>query len=88
MPGKIPQKSVIPTEKIANKIYLLLIHGTINGNGQFPIQKCAIVCKFKETKKLRGGALVFAAQAISPIDTEIVNKGHLLTETTLFAVKR
>jgi len=28
------------------------------------MQKCAIFCKFKEIKELRGGVLVYAAQAI------------------------
>jgi hypothetical protein len=32
---------------------------------------------------LRGGILLYAAQAIPPIDTEIAEKGHLWTETSL-----
>ena len=61
--------------------YLVPIHGFINGTGKFPIQKCAIFCKFKEIKELRGGVLLYAAQAIPPIDTEIAEKGHLWMET-------
>jgi len=57
------------------------IHGFIEGTGKFPIQKCAIFCKFKEIKELRGGVLLCAAQAIPPIDAEIAGKGHLWTET-------
>ena len=30
---------------------------------------------------MRGGVLVYAAQAIPPIDAEIAEKGHLWTET-------
>jgi len=37
--------------------------------------------KFKKIKELRGGVLVYAAQAIPPIDAEIAEKGHLWTET-------
>jgi hypothetical protein len=37
--------------------------------------------KFKEIKELRGGILLYAAQAILPIDAEIVEKGHFWTET-------
>jgi hypothetical protein len=64
------------------------IHGFIKGTGKFPIQKCAIFCKFKEIKELCGGILLYAAQAIpqtchvfSVIDAEIAEKGHLWTET-------
>jgi hypothetical protein len=57
------------------------ILGFIEGTGKFPIQKCAIFCKFKEIKELRGGVLVYAAQAIPLIDAEIAGKGHLWTET-------
>ena len=42
----------------------------------FPIQKCAIFCKLKEIKELRGDVLVYTAQAIPPIDAEIAGKGH------------
>jgi len=58
------------------------ILGFIEGTGKFPIQKCAIFCKFKEIKELRGGVLVYAVQAIPLIDAEIAGKGHLWTETT------
>jgi hypothetical protein len=64
------------------------INGFINDTDQFPIQKCAIFCKFKEIKELCGGILLYAAQAIpqtchvfSVIDAEIAEKGHLWTET-------
>ena len=53
----------------------------MKGTGKFPIQKCAIFRKFKEIKELRGGILLYAAQAIPPIDAEIAEKGHLWTET-------
>ena len=68
-------------------IRLVSIHGFFKGTGQFPIQKCAIFCKFKEINELRGGALVYAAQAISPIDAEIAEKGHLWTENRLVQFK-
>jgi hypothetical protein len=57
------------------------IRSLINDTDQFPIQKCAIFCKFKEIKELRGGILLYAAQVVPPIDAEIVEKGHLWTET-------
>jgi hypothetical protein len=41
----------------------------------------AIFCKLKEINELRGGVLVYVAQAIPPIDAEIAEKGHLWTET-------
>jgi hypothetical protein len=34
--------------------------------------------------ELRGGILLYAAQAIPPIDAEIAEKGHLWLETNLF----
>jgi hypothetical protein len=55
----------------------------MKGTDMFPIQKCAIFRKFKEIKKLRGGILLYAAQAIPTIDAEIAEKGHLWTETCL-----
>jgi len=62
------------------------IRGFIKGTDTFPIQKCAIFCKFKEIKGLRGGVLLYAAQAMPPIDAEIAEKGHLWTETNLIAI--
>jgi hypothetical protein len=59
----------------------LPIRGFIKGTDTFPIQKCAIFCKFKGIKEWRGGILVYAAQAIPPIDAEIAEKGHLWKET-------
>ncbi|MGD8951780.1 MAG: hypothetical protein PVG62_13615, partial [Desulfobacterales bacterium] len=57
--------------------------GSIKDTDKFPIQKCAIFRKFKEIKELRGGILLYAAQAIPPIDAEIAEKGYLWTETSL-----
>ena len=57
------------------------IHSFMKNNNKFPIQNFAIFCKFKEIKKLRGGVLEYAAQAIPLIDAEIAEKGHLWTET-------
>ena len=57
------------------------IRAFMKGTDKFPIQKCAIFRKFKEIKELRGGILLYAAQAIPPIDAEIAEKGHLWTET-------
>jgi hypothetical protein len=54
----------------------------MKGTGKFPIQKCAIFRKFKEIKELRGGILLYAAQAIPPIDAEIAEKSHLWAETS------
>jgi hypothetical protein len=59
------------------------IRGFIKGTDKFLIQKCAIFCKFKEIKELRGGILLYAAQAIQPIDAEIAVKGHLRTESRI-----
>ena len=53
----------------------------MKGTDTFPIQKCAIFCKFKKIKELCGGVLLYAAQAILQIDAEIAEKGHLWTET-------
>ena len=67
----------------------MLIRGFITGTDKFPIQKCAIFRKFKDIKELRGGLLLYAAQAIPPIDADmsrsrrgIAEKGHLWTETS------
>jgi hypothetical protein len=35
----------------------------------------------RKSAALRGGILVYAAQAITPIDAEIAEKDHLWTET-------
>ena len=51
------------------------------------MQKCAIFHKFKEIKELRGGVLLYTAQAIPPIDAEIAEKGHLWTERPNFRRK-
>ena len=64
------------------------IHGFIESSGEFPIQKCAIFCKFKNIKDLRGGRLLRAPQAIPQtcsaddmIDTEFLEKSPLGAET-------
>jgi hypothetical protein len=62
------------------------IRGFIKGTDTFPIQKCAIFCKFKEIKGLRGGVRLYAAQAMPPIDAEIAEKGPFWTETNLIAI--
>ena len=61
---------------------LVSVRGYIKVTDKFPIQKCAICRKFNENKELHGGALLCAAQAITPIDAEIAEKGHLWTETS------
>ena len=58
------------------------IHDFIEGIGKFPIQKCAIFCKFKEIGGIaRRRTVLYATQAIPLIDAEIAEKGHLWTET-------
>ena len=57
------------------------IHGFIKGTESVSDSEIAIFCKFKEIKELRGGVLVYAAQAIPSIDAEIAEKGHLWMET-------
>jgi hypothetical protein len=46
--------------------YLVSVHDSITGIDEFPIQKCAILRKFKDIKELRGGVLVYTAQVIPP----------------------
>ena len=58
------------------------IHGFIKGTDSFPIQKSPFSASSRKSAALRGDVLVYAAQAISPIDAEIAEKGHLWTETT------
>jgi hypothetical protein len=64
-------------------VVLFSVHprGFIKGTDKFLIQKCAIFCKFKEIKGLRGGVLLYAAQAMPPIDAEIAEKGRFWPET-------
>ena len=57
------------------------IHVPALGIWKFPIQKWEFLLKVKEIKELRGGVLLYAAQAIPQIDTEIGQKGHLWMET-------
>ncbi|MEN8751493.1 MAG: hypothetical protein AB1Z18_01845, partial [Desulfobacterales bacterium] len=48
--GFIRLHHVLPIFKIdtyRDGKYLVPIHGFIKGTGKFPIQKCAIFCKFK-----------------------------------------
>jgi hypothetical protein len=59
------------------------ILGFLKSTDKFSIQKCAIFRKFKEIKELRGGVLVYAAQAISQIDAEIAEKGHFRVDRRL-----
>ena len=47
----------------------------------FLIRKPKLLRKFKENKKLRGGVLGYAAQAIPKVDTEIPHKGRFRMET-------
>ena len=57
------------------------IHEYILDTTVFPIHKCAIFCKVKEIKELRGDVRRYVAQAIPKIDAEIAEKGHLWMET-------
>jgi hypothetical protein len=64
------------------------IHGFIKGTGKFPIQKCEIFCKFKKISGIaRRRTVLYAAQAISPIDAGIAEKGHLWMENRLARVE-
>jgi hypothetical protein len=58
------------------------LHGFIEGTDLFPIQKSPFSASSRKSAALRGGVLVYVAQAIPPIDAEIVEKGHLQTETS------
>jgi hypothetical protein len=59
------------------------IHDFIKDVGQFPIQKWAFFCKFKEISgNARRRTFLCAAQVIPPIDAEIAEKGHMGTETS------
>jgi hypothetical protein len=49
-------------------------------NVQFPASS-------RKSAALRGGILLYAAQAIPPIDAEIVGKGHLWMETSELSVQ-
>ena len=53
---------------------------------RFPIPKRGFLCKVKEIKGLRGGALVCAAQGIPQIDAEITQKDRFGMETSLGAL--
>jgi len=74
-------------EKTISAMRLTSAHPRIKSTDPFPIQKCAILCKFKESREWRGGILSFVPQAISPTCapsarlTEIAEKGHLWAET-------
>lgn len=50
---------------------------------QFSIQKGVSFSKVKEIKALRGGVLMYAAQATPKIDAEIGKNGPFWTETKL-----
>jgi len=49
----------------------------MKGTDKFPIQKCAIFCKFKEINGLCASVLSYAAQAIPPLDVEYAEKDFL-----------
>ncbi len=57
------------------------IHESILATAVFPIHKCAIFCKVKEIKELRGDVQWYVAQEIPQIDKEIAEKGRFWTET-------
>ena len=59
------------------------IRSIIKCTDKFWIQKCAILRKLKEIGGIaRRQTVLYAAQAIPPIDAEIAEKGHLWTETS------
>ncbi len=47
----------------------------------FLIWKAEIFCPVKENNHLRGGVVLYAAQANGQVDTERVKKGAFLAET-------
>jgi len=47
----------------------------------FLIWKPEIFCRVKEIKQLRGGVVLYAAQANAPIDAELVKKSGFRAET-------
>ncbi len=55
----------------------------------FLIWKLAIFCQIKEIKHLRGGVVLYAAQAnvLVLIDAELVKKGSFRTETNYIQKK-
>ena len=60
---------------------LASVRGYMKVTDTFPIQKCSIFSKFKEISSIAWRqAVLYAAQAIPPIDAEIAEKGHLWTE--------
>jgi len=63
-------------------IQAVSIHESILDTTAFPIHKCAIFCKVKEIKELRGDVRRYVAQAIPLIDAEIAKKGHLGMESS------
>ena len=65
------------------------IRGFIKGTDKFPIQKCAIFCKFKEISGIarrrncvRRTSDSADLSAFGEIDAEIAEKGYLWTETS------
>jgi hypothetical protein len=67
----------------------LPIHGFIKGTDSFPIQKCAIFCKFKEISgiarrrtRVRRTSDSADLSRLGVIDAEIAEKGQLWTETS------
>jgi hypothetical protein len=49
--------------------------------GAFLIWKPEVFCQIKEIKHLRGGIVLYAAQANALIDNELVKKSGFQTET-------
>ena len=74
--------------RVTNPYYIVPIHGYSKSNDQFPIQKCALFCKFKEISGIARRHTTVCHTSDSAdlsrrgvIDAEIVEKGHLWTET-------
>ena len=59
----------------------MLIRKVRMAQSAFLIWKLAIFCQIKEIKHLRGGVVLYAAQANALIDAELVKKGSFRTET-------
>jgi len=64
------------------------IHGSIKGTDEFRFRNAQFSASSRKSAALRGGVLVCAAQAMSPIEADLfrsrrgfAEKGHLWTET-------
>ncbi len=74
----------IHKNRLSHVISLVTIRVFIIGTDTFPIQIGAIFRKFKEIGGIaRRQTVLYAAQAISSIDAEFEEKGHLWVETPL-----